>query len=164
MFRGLVWGLTRNNGQAARTVILQEPTLRPFLAKINTKINSASTRFQKKLEAFEADSLASKRGSVDVDRMHKLLDDSVAASWPGEDSVTAIMDRHVRVQKEKNKGVWIEQDKQWTLMPGFGDTGEEPQQYDWYLHPYRVTNIYGMLADLEAVPRLGEGDAEEDLE
>jgi len=27
-----------------------------------------------------------------------------------------------------------------------------------------VTNIYGMLADLEAVPRLGEGDAEEDLE
>lgn len=33
MFRGLVWGLTRNNGQAERTVILQEPTLRPFLAK-----------------------------------------------------------------------------------------------------------------------------------
>ncbi len=164
IFRGLVWGLTRKNGQAARTVILQEPTLRPFLAKIHTKINSASTRFQKKLEAFEVDSLAIKRGSVDVDRMHKFLDDSVAASRPGDDGVTAIIDRHVRVQKEKNKGVWIEQDKQWTLMPGFGDTGEEPQQYDWYLHPYRVTNIYGMLADLEAVPRFGEGDAEEDLE
>lgn len=164
MFRGLVWGLTRNSGQAARSVILQEPAIRPFLAKIHTRINSAAIRFQKKLEAFEVDSLARRRGSVDIDRMHRLLDDSVAASRPGDDGVTAVMDRHVRVQKEKNKGVWIEQDKQWTLMPGFGDTGEEPQQYDWYLHPYRVTNIYGMLADLEAVPRSGGGDGEEDLE
>ena len=164
IFRGLVWGLTRNNGQAARAVILQEPTLRPFLVKVRTKIHSASTRFHKNLDAFESDFLASKRGSVDIDRMHRLLDDSVAASRPGDDCVTAILDRHVRVQKEKKKGVWIEQDKQWTLMPGFGDIGDEPQKYDRYLHPYRVTNIYGMLADLELVPRLGEGDGEEDIE
>lgn len=164
IFRGLVWGLTRNNGQAALAVILQDPTLNHFLAKVHSKVDSASTRFHKKLEAFEADSLARKRGSVDVDRMHKLLDDSVAASRPVDYGVTAIMDRHVRVQKEKNKGVWIEQDKQWTLMPGFGDSRDEPQQYDWYLHPYRVTNVYGMLGDLKVVPQPGEGDVEEDLE
>lgn len=56
----------------------------------------------------------------------------------------------------------LEDDKQWTLMPGFGNTAEEPLWYDSYLHPYRITNVYGMLADLELVPELGavNGEAE----
>lgn len=164
VFRGLVWGLTRNSGQAPRTAVMQDPTLRPFLTKIHSKIGPATSRFQQGLQVFEADSLAGKRDSVDVDRMHKLLDDAATASQGGDNCVSAVMDRHVRVQKEKNKGVWIEQDKQWTLMPGFGDTAEEPLWHDEYLHPYRVTNIYAMLADLGVVQEVRTKDAEEDHE
>lgn len=164
VFRGFLWGLTRNNGQAPRSAVIEDPTLRPFLAKAHSKIGPAAARFQQRLAVFEADSLACKRGSVDIDRMHKLLDDAMAASRGGDDCVSTIMDRHVRVQKEKSKGVWIEEDKQWTLMPGFGDTADEPLWYDWYLHPYRVTNIYGMLADLGVVPEVGASDGEEENE
>ena len=164
VFRGLVWGLTRNNGQAPRTAVVNDPTLHPFLTKVHSKLGPAAARFQQRLQVFETDALAGKRDSVDVDRMHKLLDDAVAASQSDDDCVSAVMDRHVRVQKEKNKGVWIEQDKQWTLMPGFGDTADEPLWYDQYLHPYRVTNIYGMLADLGVVPEVRAKDAEEESE
>jgi hypothetical protein len=164
VFRGLLWGLTRNNGQASREAVVGDPTLRPFLAKAHSKIGPAVARFQQSLQSFEMDTLACKRGSVDIDRMHKLLDDSMAASRGDDDCVSAIMDRHVRVQKEKKKGVWIEEDKQWTLMPGFGDTADEPLWYDWYLHPYRITNIYGMLTDLRIVPEVGTSDGEEEFE
>jgi hypothetical protein len=93
--------------------------------------------------------------------MHKLLDDANAASPSVDDSVSAVMGRHYRVQKEKNKGVWIEEDTQWTLMPGYGDTADDPLLYDWYLHTYRITNVYGMLADLGVVPEVKGTDGEE---
>jgi hypothetical protein len=161
VFRGILWGLTRNNGQASRTTVVNDPVLRPFLEHAHTKLRPATKSFQSKLESFEADPLAAKRRSVDIDRMHKLLDDANAALPCVDDCVSAVMDRHVRVQKEKNKGVWIEDDKKWTLMPGFGDTADEPLQYNWYLHPYRITNIYGMLADLKVVPEVKAIDGEE---
>lgn len=164
VFRGLVWGLTRNSGQATREAVVQDPTLQPFIKNVDARIGPAATRFKQRLQTFETDALAAKRGSVDIDRMHKLLDDSTAASLNSAHCVSAIMDRHVRVQKEKRKGVWIETDKQWTLMPGFGDTAEEPRSFDWYLHPYRITNIYGMLADLRLVPEAGTIDGEEENE
>lgn len=162
VFRGLVWGLTRNNGQATRQAVVQDPTLRPFLSQAHARIGPAIERFQEKLHWFELDPLACKRDSVDLDRMHKLLEDSLAAARGSNDCVSAVMDRHARVQKEKGKGVWIEEDKQWTLMPGFGDTRDEPVWHDAYLHPYRVTNIYGMLADLGVVQELGAADGEEE--
>ena len=161
VFRGLLWGLTRNNGQAPRTAVVNDPTLRPFLMQVQSKLGPAVKAFQSRLETFETDPLAAKRRSVDIDRMHKLLDDANTASPSVDDCVSAVMDRHVRVQKEKHKGVWIEEDKKWTLMPGFGDTVDEPLAYDWYLHPYRITNIYGMLADLGVVPEVKAIDGEE---
>jgi hypothetical protein len=161
VFRGLLWGLTRNNGQAPRTTVVQNPVLRAFLGQVQAKLGPAAKAFQNKLDSFETNPLAAKRRSVDIDRMHKLLDDANAASPSVDDCVSAVMDRHVRVQKEKNKGVWIEEDKKWTLMPGFGDIADEPLSYDWYMHPYRIINIYGMLADLKVVPEVKAIDGEE---
>ena len=161
VFRGILWGLTRNNGQASRTTVVNDPVLRPFIGQVQAKLRPAAKAFQSKLEAFETDPLAAKRRSVDIDRMHKLLDDSTAALPSVDDCVSAVMHRHFRVQREKNKGVWIEDDKKWTLMQEFGDTPDEPLQYDWYLHPYRITNIYGMLADLKVVPEVKATDGEE---
>lgn len=161
VFRGLLWGLTRNNGQAFRSAVVGDPILRPFLLHAQTELGPGARAFQSRLASFETDSLAARRRSVDIDRMHKLLDDANAASPSVDDCVSAVMDRHLRVQKEKAKGVWIEEDKKWTLMPGFGDTADEPQRYNSYLHPYRITNIYGMLADLGVVPELKATDGEE---
>lgn len=162
VFRGILWGLTRNNGQAHRTTVVNDPVLRSHLERAHAKVQPAARTFQIKLELFESDKLATNRHSVDIDRMHKLLDDAKAASPSVDDCASAVMDRHVRVQKEKNKGVWIEEDKKWTLMPGFGDTADEPPQYNSYLHPYRITNLYEMLADLKVVPEAKTTDDEED--
>lgn len=164
VFRGLIWGLTHNNGQATRFAVLQDPSLGSFLTAAHSKLDLAATRFQQRLQVFEADPIAGKRGSVDIDRLHKLLENSVAAAQGSDDCVSVVMDRHVRVQKEKQKGVWIEADKQWTLMPGFGDTADEPHWFDSYLHPYRLTNIYGMLAELHIVPEAEAIDGEEEIQ
>lgn len=161
VFRGILWGLTRNHGQASHATVVNHPVLRPFIGHALAKLKPAAIAFQSKLESFETDPLAARRRSVDIDRMHKLLEDANASLGSVDDCVSAVMDRHVRVQREKNKGVWIEADKKWTLMPGFGDTADEPLQYDWYLHPYRITNIYGMLADLKVVPEVKEIEGEE---
>lgn len=161
VFRSLVWGLTRENGQASRTVVVQRLIVYQSLVAARFRLSPATVRFSQSLETFEADSLAAKRGTVDSARMHLLLEDAEAASRGVEACVTAVMDRHARVQKEKNKGVWIEDGKNWLLMPGFGDTAEAPAQYDGYLHPYRITNLYGMLADLKIVPQVRTADGEE---
>lgn len=161
VFRGLLWGLTRNNGQAPPLEVVNDPALRPVLDMAQSKLGLACQAFQSRLDSFETDPLAVQRNSVDIDRMRKLLDDGNAASPSVDDCVSTVMDRHVRVQREKNKGVWIEADKKWTLMPGFGDSAEEPLLYDWYLHPYRITNLYGMLADLGFVPEAKAIDGEE---
>ena len=161
VFRGLLWGLTQNSGQAPRTAVMNAPSLRPFLMQAQSRLGPAVNAFQSRLESFETDPLAARRRSVDIDRMHKLLDDANAASPSVDDCVSAVMARHRRVQKEKNKGVWIEEDTNWTRMPGFGDTTDEPPLYDGYLHPYRITNMYGMLADLGVVPEVKATDAEE---
>lgn len=162
VFRGLIWGLTRLNGQASPEFLAQDSTLDDFLGQVRTRLEPAASQFRVCLESFERDSLANKRGSVDIDRMHKLLEDSAAAMRGNNDCVTAVMDRHLRVQKEKHKGVWIEVDKYWTLMPGFGDTSDEPQPFEGYLHPYRIMNLYGMLTDLKMVTSPGVNDGEED--
>lgn len=162
VFRGLLWGLTRHHGQARELEVLQDSQLRAFLQKLQAQIGQAAFRFRHCLDEFALDALAAKRDSVDIDRMHRLLEVTEAASQDVGTCVNAVIDRHKQVQKEKRKGHWIEFEKMWTLMPGFGDTSEEPPLYTGYLHPYRVTNMYSMLADLNVMPEIGFGDAQED--
>lgn len=51
VFRGILWGLTRNNGQATRTIVVNDPVLRPFLGQAQAKLRPATRAFQNKLEA-----------------------------------------------------------------------------------------------------------------
>jgi hypothetical protein len=162
VFRGLLWGLTRSQGQAPRAAVVSEPVLRPVIEKAQAATGPEAFRFQQALQAFEADPVVAKRGSVDIDRMHRLVDNAVAASHGPDTCVSSIMERQRKVQKEKRKTVWIEEDRMWMLMPGFGDIAEEPTWYNCYLHPFRITNAYSMLADLQLVPAKDEENAEED--
>jgi hypothetical protein len=78
--------------------------------------------------------------------------------------VTTVLDRHRRVQAEKGKGVWVDEDRRWTLMPGFGDTGEAPPNLGEYVHPFRVVNTYSLLADLNPRFRVRAGSSDADAE
>jgi hypothetical protein len=50
-----------------------------------------------------------------------------------------------------------------TLIPGFGDSNEKPWAHDGtYLHPFRVTNAYSLLADLGRIAKVEVPDAEEE--
>jgi hypothetical protein len=151
IFRGLLWGLTRHHGQAPRSTVVAEPVLRRAFGKAQAGLEKAAMQFRRTLQAFEADAIASLRRSVDIDRMHRLLDNAVTASLDVEQCVSTVMERHRNVQKEKGKGVWIDEDRMWTLMPGFGDVHEEPPLFDSYLHSFRIPNAYSMLADLGVV-------------
>ena len=79
--------------------------------------------------------------------MHRLIEDATSASSCVDECATGVLERHRRVQKEKGKGVWIEEDRRRTLMPGFGDSSDEPPEFNEYIHPFRVTNAYSLLAD-----------------
>jgi hypothetical protein len=152
IFRGLLWSLTRNNGHASRTVIVGELQFQSVMAKAVSEMGPAADRLQKAIPAFAADALACERRSVDIERMNGVLEVARAASHDLDDAVTAVMDRHRKTQNEKGKGVWIEEGDRWALMSGFGDTAEAPKWFDFYLHPYRVRNVYSLLADLKLVP------------
>lgn len=162
VFRGLIWGLTQNGGHSPQGQVIQNPVLQPFFLKAHANLTSMTPRFRKCLDHFESDALALKRDSVDVDRMSQLLEDAISASHSIETCVTSVMERHVKVQREKRKGVWIEQEQKWALMPGFGDSSDEPKRFEGYLHPYRVTNMYSMLADLSLVTETELADGEEE--
>ncbi len=162
VFRGLLWGLTRHHGQADRSSVVSEPVLQPMIEKARAVIGREAMRFQRALQAFEQAPLVAKRGPVDIDRMHTLLDNALAASHDRDTCVTSIMERHRSVQKEKHKSVWIEEDRMWMLMPGFGDIRDEPAWHDYYLHSFRISNAYSMLADLQLVPAEDHEDGEQD--
>ena len=50
----------------------------------------------------------------------------------------------------------------WTLMPGFGDNSEQPFEHDEsFIHPFRVSNAYSLLADLGQVRGIEVTDGSE---
>ena len=163
-FRSLLWGLTRRGGHAARSDVLGEPEVWRALNKARTGLATSVDRLRTALLAFEADPLAGRRGSVDPDRMRGLVEEAATAATSADGCATTVLDRHRRVQADKGKGVWVEEDRRWTLMPGFGDAGEEPPEFGDYLHPFRVTNTYSLLADLDRRLRAGAGGADADTE
>ena len=101
--------------------------------------------------------------ALNRERLDQLLLDAVAGAMGPESLVTSVLDRHQRVQKQKKKGVWIEDDGRYlTLLPGFGDSSEEPPTFDGsFLHPFRVLNAYSFLRDLGRVRFQEASDAEE---
>jgi hypothetical protein len=79
-FRGLLWGLTRRGGVADRADVLAEPQLLGALKKARTALATSVDRLRIALPAFEADPLARKRRTVDLDRMRGLVEEAAAAA------------------------------------------------------------------------------------
>lgn len=160
-FRGVIWALTHRNGQAKVNDLLSDVVLVPHLTSIHRDLVAASHRFQSLVSNLSSHPHVSR--TIDVERLDQMLQDARSGSQSEQALVSAVIERHRRVQKQKRKGMWIEcDDTYWTLMPGFGDNSDAPRSYTGpYLHPYRVQNIYSMLSDLGKTRRLEVPDGEE---
>ena len=160
-FRGLMWGLTRRGGRSTIDDLLGDSTLASSLASTRRKLTVVAKRFQVVMSQLMDHPQV--LDAVNVERLDQLIHDALDGSTSERDLIAAVMERHGRVQQQKRKGVWIEQDyPHWTLMPGFGDSAEVPRRYGGaYLHPFRVSNAYSFLSDLGKV-RGVEVDGEEE--
>lgn len=159
-FRSLLWGLTRHSGQATPSAVVGEPRVERVLSDARTALGPAAGRVRAAIREFETNPLARQRGSVELDRLRRLSDEAQSGSASVDACVTVVLERHRRVQREKEKGVWIEDGNRWTLMPGFGDSSEEPARHGDYIHSFRVTNAYSLLADLDHRLKVEAGDGE----
>jgi|GEM_PF-992120 len=160
-FRGLMWALTRRGGRSTIDDLLGDSTLASALAWTRRKLTGVAKRFQTIMAELKEHPQV--LDAVKVERLDQLMQDAIGGLISERDLVAAVMERHRRVQRQKRKGVWIEQDDPyWTLMPGFGDNADAPRRHGGaYLHPFRVSNAYSFLSDLGRVRGVEVPDGEE---
>jgi len=78
-----------------------------------------------------------------------LRDTLVRSAQSRADAVDAVIDRHITVQQEKRKPIWIDFGDQWVLGRGLALEDEAPPTFDsGLLHPYRVLNAAFFLEEL----------------
>jgi hypothetical protein len=161
-FRGLMWALTRRGGRSTGNDLLGDPTLVGLLRGNRRGLTEMASRFQTLIS--ELGDHPQVMDAISQDRLDQLMQDCLDSLTSEQALVDAVMVRHRRVQQQKRKGVWIEQDHPyWTLMPGFGDSSDSPQFHSGaYLHPFRVTNAYSLLSDLGEVQDIEVPDGEEE--
>jgi hypothetical protein len=161
VMQGLLWGLTHRGGRATQTELLADPILASHLARARTSLHTAGNRLEKQLEGWEHQPQL--HDVVGLDRLKELLSDAQSGLAGESQLVENVLARHERIQRQKKKGFWIERDgPQLTLIPGYGDNSEAPSAYDGaYLHPFRVTNAYSLLADLKRISKVEVPDGEE---
>jgi hypothetical protein len=161
-FRGLMWALTRRGGRSTVDDLLGDSTVVSHLASTRRRLAGVAKRFQSLLS--ELSNHPQVLDAVNQERLDQLLHDALDSLSSERALVDAVMGRHKRVQEQKRKGVWIEQEHSyWTLMPGFGDSSDAPTGHSGaYLHPFRVSNAYSLLSDLGQVRGVEVPDAEED--
>jgi hypothetical protein len=160
-FRGLMWALTRRGGRSTADELLGDSTMILHLESRRKKLTAAVRRFQSLMS--ELGNHPQVLDAVTHERLDQLMQDALDGLTSERTMVDAVMKRHRRIQEQKRKGVWIEQDfPYWTLMPGFGDSSDTPWIHGGaYLHPFRVSNAYSLLSDLGKVRGIEVPDGEE---
>lgn len=160
-FRVLMWAMTRRSVRTTADDLLGDSSVLARLTACRRKLTVAAKDFQSLIS--EIGSHPQVLDSVNQERLDRLVQDSLEATASEAALVDVVMNRHRQVQKQKRKGVWIEQDQSyWTLMPGFGDSSDAPWIHDGaYLHPFRVSNVYSFLIDLGKVRGAEVPDAED---
>ena len=161
VFRGLIWALSHRGGLSTLEDLLGDAALASHLASTKRKLPRAATQFQSLMAQISENPQV--LDAINHERLDQLVQDTMDGIATERNLVEMVMERHRRVQEQKRKGVWIEQDHPyWTLMPGFGDSSDAPWRHDGsYLHPYRVSNAYSFLSDLGKVRGIEVSDGEE---
>ena len=151
-FLAILWGLKQRDGCAAPSAILSQPRVSQILESTISRLPRAVAALESALMVLEVHPVLGQ--SAFTEPVLRLKEDAVAAGASKEALVSTVMSRHRRVQHEKRKGTWVDQEARWTLIPGFGIEGDSPPRYDdIYLHPFRIANAYQLMAGLGRVSR-----------
>lgn len=146
-FDALLWGLTQNGGRAEIDTILGDQRVWKHMSRTLEQLRKAIPSLEQSVERMKSE--ASLDNPSLIDPITGIIQEARLGSASIQLLVEEIMRRHERVQKQKRKGVWIERDQEWTLLPGFGIDGTEPPvRSRTYLHPFRIVNAYSFLSDL----------------
>lgn len=150
IFDALLWGLRSRSGRAKQTDIVRmsavSRTIRQAMSNAR-QVGSSLERLGKQIKDLPLTDAAVRGRALDL-----LRDDVALCQGSLDDAVSAVMTRHEKVQRAKNKATWMECGQVWTLMPGFGTDAPQPPEYtDIFLHPMRLLNGYSFLRDLGLV-------------
>jgi hypothetical protein len=150
-FDGALWGLRQLGGSAAPAKLFAQPGLRRSLER-------ARAALQTGLRALD-EAVSRLQGLTELNRpdligpIVRLREDAADAAASPAALLDTLARRHERVQREKRKGPWIDRERSWVLLPGFGVGGDLPPEYGpVYIHPFRVVNVYSLLTDLGELP------------
>jgi len=150
-FDSLVWALKVNGGRARPEVIVGDARLGCHLTETINGLTKAVSNVDRGAERLRAEP------SIDptqiIEPLLRLREDAVAASRSVAALTETVLRRHERVQKDKGKMPWIEQESQWTLVPGDNRVPADGPLtwHDTYLHPFKIANAYSILRDLRQV-------------
>jgi len=159
-FDTLLWGLKREGGQAVAATLLARPRVARQLQRTHTSLGRAIGPLERSIERMRNEPTLA--GPELLEPIERVSEEARLAAASPQSMAEEVMRRHERVQKDKRKNVWIDRDRVWILMPGFGIEGEDPPEYAGaYLHPFRISNAYSFLADLGRVS-LAISDGEEE--
>jgi hypothetical protein len=157
-FDAILWGLKQLGGQATPDALLASAVVRSSLKRVCAglkcglrSLHTAVARLQERSELSTEELIGP---------IHRLREDAAAGAPSPADMLNLLLLRHERVQRQKRKGPWIDRDKRWTLLPGFGLGGELPPEYGpTFIHPFRIVNAYALLSELGEVSlELSDGE------
>ncbi|NOJ81443.1 hypothetical protein [Myxococcus xanthus] len=158
-FDAIRWTLVLMGGRATPQAVLGHPVTKAQLARTVVELRRVIPEFT------AARKTLSQQPSIRpelLDALDRLQTDATGCGAPDTLAET-VMSRHHRVQKAKRKADWVDRDSHWTLMPGFGISGEAPPSYQGsWMHPFRVMNAYSALSDLgkvSAFQEVSDGEA-----
>ena len=159
-FEGLVWALKQRGGRASPEAVLGDERLNRHLDRTRLALGKTVPRLDRAMNQLR--NQISLVQAQYVEPLARLREDVVAAGACEHDLAQAVLKRHERVQREKDKAPWIEREAYWTLMPGENRVNGDqlPVRQDTYLHPFKISNAYAILGDLGRVS-LEDQDAEE---
>ena len=159
--RGLLWSLSHRGGRATLAEVSADQRLAKRFAAASKQLVRHAERL--KTELARITELPDVLDTLNQERLDQLLQDALAGTAGPESLLNSVLSRHNRTQKQKDKGVWIDDDgRHLTLRSGFGDQSEDPPSHDGrLLHPCRIVNAYSFLRDLGQVRFQEASDAEE---
>jgi hypothetical protein len=147
IFDALLWGLQQRSGQAQMDEIVALPEVARAIEKAIANCQSVCQNLEKMVDEFK--DVAVLNAAARCEAMQLIHDDVALCAGSVKAAVSAVMERHQRIQAEKRKATWIDCGVAWTLMPGRGSDAERPPEYrKTFLHPMRIQNGFSFLREL----------------
>lgn len=143
------WGL-RETGQASPSRLASSRSVSAALSTTRHQLRAAARDLKRAAATIDTTpALAGQQHGASLRELAAVCECGVDSN---EALVTAVLDRHEKVQGAKRKRTWIDRAEKLVLMPGFGFDGDGPPNYiGTFRHPYRVANAFAFLSALNRI-------------